>query len=70
MPNLSGFDFFFVLKGLRLRVWRTTNLSIGGKNSVNISFAIIAEQIKFIGTNKYYQQSLSTLAATMTDEGK
>ena len=35
--NLLGFDFFFFLKGLRLSVWQTTNLSIGGSNLKNIN---------------------------------
>ena len=61
-------DFFFILKGLRLGAWRTTDLSIGGKNLPNINFAKIANQVKFIDTFKYYQQSLSVLASTMTDE--
>ena len=35
---------------------------------MNINFANIANQIKFLDTYKYYQQSLSVLASTMTDE--
>ena len=64
--NLFGFDFF--LKDLRLVAWRTTDLSIGGKNLTSINFANIANQIKFIDTIRYYQQRLSVLASTMTDE--
>ena len=66
--NLFGFDFFFFLKGLRLGAWRTTNLSIGGKNLSNINLANISDQVKFIDIYKYYQQSLSVLASTMNDE--
>ena len=65
--NLFGFDF---LKGIRLGSWRTTNISIGGTNLVNINFANIANQVKFIDTLKYYQQSLSVLPTTMTDQEK
>ena len=65
--NLFGFDF---LKGIRLGSWRTTNISIGGTNLVNINFANIANQVKFINTLKYYQQSLSVLPTTMTDQKK
>ena len=66
--NFFGFDFFFFLKGLTLGLWRTKNISMGGINLVNINFANIANQVKFIDTFKYYQQSLSVLASTMTNE--
>ena len=56
--NLFGFDFFFFLKGLRLGVWQTTNLSVGGSNLTNINYANIGEQI------------LTTLTNTMTKEEK
>ena len=46
--NLFGFDFLFFLKGLRIRVWQTINLFIGGSNLTNINFENIGEQIKFI----------------------
>ena len=46
--NLFEFDFFFFLKGLRMGVWQSTNLFIGGSNLTNINFANIGEQIKFI----------------------
>ena len=36
----------------------------------NINFANISDQIKFIDTLKYYQQSLSVLASTMTEQEK
>ena len=62
------FSFFFFLKGLRLGVCQTTNLSIGGANLTNINFS--NEQLKFIDTVKYYQQSLSTLVVTMTEKEK
>ena len=38
------------------------------QESYCINFANIANQIKFIDTINYYQQSLSVLASTMTDE--
>ena len=56
--NLFGFDFFFFLKGLRLGVWQTTNLSVGDSNWTNIHYANIGEQI------------LTTLTNTMTKEEK
>ena len=66
--HLFGFDFFFFLKGIRLSVWKTTNLSTGGSNLTQINYANISEQIKFIDTMKYYQQSLTKLAESMTDQ--
>ena len=68
--NLFGFEFFFFLKHLRLGVWRTRNLSIGAANLTNINFAKISDQIKFLYTLKYYQQSLSVLVSTMTKKQK
>ena len=35
--NLFRFDFFFILKGLRLCVWRTKNLNMGGKGIQNLN---------------------------------
>ena len=32
LHNLFRFYFFFLLKGLRAGVWRTKDISIGGKN--------------------------------------
>ena len=68
--NLFGFDFFFFLKGSRLGVWRTRNNSIGGTYLINLNFGNIIDQIKFIDTLKYYKQSLSVLASTMTEQEK
>ena len=68
--NLFSFDFFFFLKGIRLSVWKTYNFSISGSNLTQINYANIGEQIKFIDTMKYYQQSLAKLAESMTEEEK
>ena len=66
--NLFRFDFFFLLKGLRSGVWRTRDITIGGKNHTNISFASIGNQIQFLDTIKYFHQSLSGLASSLTDK--
>ena len=58
--NLFGFDFFFLLKGIMLSIWKRTNLSISRSNLTNINFANISEQVKFIDKMKYYQQSLAS----------
>ena len=43
------------------------DISIGGKNPTNVNFAIIRNQVKFIDMVKYFQQSLTSLADSMTD---
>ena len=65
--NQFRFDFFLFLKGLRAGVWETTEVFIGGKNPTDKNFAIVQNQVRFIDTVKYYQQSLASLAASMTD---
>ena len=66
--NLFRFDFFFFLKGIRADSWRTRDINIGGKNPTDINFARIGNQVVLIDTVKYFQQSLATLANTMTDK--
>ena len=68
--NQFRFDFFLFLKGIRPSVWETSDIAIGGKNPTNVNFANIKSQVKFIDTIKYFQQSLSNLADSMTDEEK
>ena len=63
--NLFRFDFFFLMKELRARVWRIRDIKIGDKNPTNINFANISNQIMFLDTAKYFQQSLGSLAASM-----
>ena len=65
--NQFRFDFFLFLKGLRPSVWETTEIAIGGKNPTDVNFAIIRNQVRFIDTVKYFQQSLASLAESMTD---
>ena len=66
--NLFCFDFFFLLKEIRAGSRRTRDISIGGRNPTDINFAHIGNQVTFIDTIKYLQQSLGVLASTMTDE--
>ena len=65
--NQFRFDFFFFLKGIRPTVWETTHTKVGAKNASNINFASIGNQVRFIDTIKYFQQSLGNLGASMTD---
>ena len=43
------------------------SINIGGKNPTDFNFAIIQNQVRFIDTVKYFQQSLASLADSMTD---
>ena len=58
------------MKGLRAGVWRTRDIRIGSKNPTNINLANIGNQIMFLDTIKYFQQSLGSSAASMTDNKK
>ena len=67
--NFFKFDFYFLLKNIRLSVWRTKDINIGGKNLTDINYASI-DNFKFIDTMKYYQTSLAQLSETLSDEEK
>ena len=68
--NQFRFDFFFFLKGIRPTVWETSRIKIGSKNASNINIELIGNQVRFIDTIKYFQQSLGNLGASMTDTEK
>ena len=68
--NLFSFDFFFVVKSIRLCVWQTKQLNIGGSNLPNVLYANIGSQVKFIDTIKHYQQPLSSLAKSADENEK
>ena len=55
------------MKGLRASVCETNEIFIGEKNPTDVNFAIVQNQVRFIDTVKYYQQSLASLADSMTD---
>lgn len=48
-------------------MWETTGVEIGGKNPTDVNFAITRNKVRFIDTVKYFQQSLGSLADSMTD---
>ena len=52
---------------MKLCVWRLKQLNIGGTNLINIQYAYIGNQVKFIDMMKYYQQSLSSLAKNASE---
>lgn len=68
--NIFRMDFFFLLKGLRAGVRRTRDICIGGKKPADINFTNIGNQITFLNTIKYFQQSLGALANSLTDSEK
>ena len=65
--NQFGFDLFLFLKGLRPSIWETTEIAISGKNPTDVNFAINRNQVRFIDTVKYFQQSLGSLAESIAD---
>ena len=62
---LFKFDFFFLIKGPRLNVWKIKELDIRGKGIRNMSYGNIGDQVKFIDSVKFYHESLSELAGRM-----
>ena len=48
-----------------MSVWKTKDLNMGGKGIRNLSYANIADQVKFIDTIKFYHEPLYDLAASM-----
>ena len=67
--NFFNFDMIFLLKSVRLSVWRTKDIHIGGKNLTDLNYASI-DKFKFIDTMKYYQSSLGKLSETLTNKEK
>ena len=59
-----------MIKGLRAGVWKTRDVVIRGKNPTDINFAHIGNQVQFIDTIKYFQQSLAALAGSLTSSEK
>ena len=61
---------YFFIRGYRATAWKSKNLNIGGTGLARINFADINNTHKFIDTLKFYQQSLSQLTKTATEEEK
>ena len=69
--NFSGFDAFFFFKCFQATTWGTRDINIGSNNLTNINYVNINDgEVKFIDTLKFYQQSLASLTATLTDQEK
>ena len=58
------------IRGYRAKAWNSKDLNIGGTGLTKINFANINNTHKFIDTLKYYQQSLSQLTKTASEEEK
>ena len=66
-----SFDFYHILKGIRLSTWGgTKSINIGGTNLRNINHGNIGNQIKFVGTLKYFQTSLTNVTSTIDQTEK
>ena len=68
--NLFSFDFFFVVKGIRLCVWRTKQLNTGRTSLTIVQYGNISSQVNFIDTVKYHNQSLLLLAKSVDENEK
>ena len=68
--NFFGFDMFILIKGIRLSIWGTKDVNIGGTGLTNINFASISTQVKFIDTMKLFLTSLGQLASILDDVEK
>ena len=49
---------FFLIKGIRISVWGTEDVNIGGTGLTNINFPNIGAQVKLIDTVKYFLTSM------------
>ena len=67
--NLMKFDAFYIVKGFRGPIWKSKDISMGGSNITNLNFMSI-ENVKFIDSMKYFQQSLANLTSTITEGEK
>ena len=62
--NFFGFDIYFLIKDIRLLVWDTKDINLGGSGLTNINFSRIAE-MKLIDTMNYFLTSLGKLTSTL-----
>ena len=50
--NSFHFDMSFLLKGIRLSVWKTKDINMGGTNLTNINYSTIRKVTVFDTMNK------------------
>ena len=68
--SVFWFRHFFLIKRIRISVWGTKDINIGGTGLTNINFASISSQVKFIDTMKYFLTILGKFASTLEDVEK
>lgn len=56
--SMFGYNFYFILKCIRLSTWGMKKLSIGGNNLMNINFGKKSDKLKFFDTQKIFYTSL------------
>ena len=61
---------YFLISGYRGVAWNSKDLNIGGSGLTRINYANISSNQKFRDTLKYYQQSLSQLTKTASEQEK
>ena len=66
--NIFGFDFYFIMRGIMLPVYKSNDSQVGSSNLVNINFTRLSSQIKFFDTLNDYQESLAAILSTATVE--
>ena len=68
--NFFGFDLLYFLKTYIAVAWCTKEVNIGGNNLTHANYGNINNEMKLIDSLKFYQQSLSQLSTTMTNQEK
>ena len=68
--NFFGFDLFYFMKTYIASAWCSKEVNIGGTNLTHANYGNISNEIKLIGSLKFYQRNLLEPSSTLTDEEK
>ena len=68
--NFFGFYLFYWIKTYVASAWCSKELNIAGNSLTHANVHNINNEIKLIDSLKFYQQSLSELSATLTEQEK
>ena len=52
--HVFGFNILFLIKGIRLSVWGTKDINVGGSGLTNVNFPNIGSKVKFIDAMKFF----------------
>ena len=66
--NFFGFDLFYFMKTYIASAWCSKEVNIGGTNLTHANYGNISNEIKLIGSLKFYQRNLLEPSSTLTDE--